>query len=528
MGDYLNPGNEGFREILNSKYVDKSGMIGLVNEVINSKQKLICVSRPRRFGKSYAAQMLSAYYDRKCDSSMLFDSLEISRQKSYSEHLNNYNVIYLDITGFISSLKHQRKSLKEVTSEIIKALRNELTQDDAEIRGDEDITKCLAKYSESTGKKIIFIIDEWDAVIREAKDDNVAQEMYLNLLREWFKNGNFTPKVVAAAYMTGILPIKKDGTESAISDFEEYTVISPGRFAKYLGFTDDEVKTLCLNAGVDYDSIRDWYDGYSMGKGISIYNPYSVMSAIDRKVFGSYWKKTSAAETLNTYVGMNYDGLQDDIIRLIAGEPLDVKVDNFNNDVKNFRSKDDILTLLIHLGYLAYDENEKTASIPNKEVQMEFESLIETPADSRLYELINVSEKLLTDTLAGDEQSVLEAIEKIRLSEYAPTFYNNEQALRYVIKFAYIASLNQYFKVEELPSGKGVADVVYIPKKKSTYPALVIELKWNRTDNAAVDQIKDKKYPAVLKDYTGEIVLVGINYDEKKKVHSCKIERAEK
>ena len=222
------------------------------------------------------------------------------------------------------------------------------------------------------------------------------------------------------------------GTESAISDFEEYTVISPGRFAKYLGFTDDEVKTLCLNAGVDYGNIRDWYDGYSLGKGVSIYNPYSVMSAIDRRAFGSYWKKTSAAETLNTYVGMNYDGLQDDIIRLIAGEPLDVKVDNFNNDVKNFRNKDDILTLLIHLGYLAYDENEKTASIPNKEVQLEFESLIETPADSRLYELINVSEKLLTDTLA------------------------------------------------------------------------------------------------VLKDYTGEIGLVGINYDEKKKVHSCKIERAEK
>ena len=381
------------------------------------------------------------------------------------------------------------------------------------------------RVKDITGRKFVFIIDEWDAVVREASDRPDIQDAYFNLLRELFKNGNFTPYVIAAAYMTGILPIKKDGTESAISDFNEYTILNPGVFALYSGFTEKEVESLCENSNVDYSTMKAWYDGYVFDDEISIYNPYSVMKAIRMRRFESYWQKTSAVEGLATYINMNYDGLQDDILRLIAGEHLEVDVDGFGNDVKNFKNKDDVITLLIHLGYLAYDADDQTVRIPNKEVRSEFNMLIKNSNMNKLKELVDNSNKLLEATIAGDETAVADRIEAIRESDYAPNFYNDEQALRYVIKFAYIVCVDKYKDIQELPSGKGIADVVFMPKKTTMDPAIIVELKWNKSSEAALKQIKDKDYPEVLRDFVGEAVLVGINYDEKTKLHSCKIER---
>ena len=379
---------------------------------------------------------------------------------------------------------------------------------------------------EKTGRQFVFIIDEWDAPIREAKEDTEAQTAYLNLLREWFKNNNFTPQVVAAAYMTGILPIKKDGSQSAISDFIEYSILDPGGFAEFTGFTGGEVKRLCENYGMSFEDAREWYDGYDFPEVGAIYNPYSVMLAMRKKKFGSYWQKTSAAESLMTYINMDFEGLQEIIARLMAGEEVEVKTDRFENDFETFRSKDDVLTLLIHLGYLTWHEEDGTTHIPNEEVRIEFEKILEgTGVSPKWIELIGRSRKLLEDTIAGNGAAVVRAIEEIRDTQYAPTFYNDEQALRYVIKFAYIAAADQYLKIEELPSGKGIADVVYLPKRKAMLPALIVELKWNKSSEGAIRQIKKNNYPAVLQDYGGEIVAVGINYDEKTKGHSCVIER---
>lgn len=530
MGKYLNPGNIGFTEITNGKYVDKTGLIGLINDSINTPQKLTCISRPRRFGKSFAAQMLCAYYDCTCDSKPLFNNYEIAKVDSFERYLNKFNVIYIDITGFISNIKRKERDMREIISDITEAIRRELIQDYPELEGVLELTDCLIDYSKLSGRQFIFIIDEWDSVIREVKNDDKIQVLYLNLLREWFKNGNFTPGVVAAAYMTGILPIKKDGTESASSDFMEYTVLNPGSFAKYTGFTEDEVKRLCEKTDQDYCKMKEWYDGYSFITGNkrecpeSIYNPYSVMSAIRMQSYESFWQKTSAAESLPTYINLNFNGLQDDIIRLISGEELEINVNGFANDVESFKTKDDVLTLMVHLGYLAYNSTDRTVKIPNKEVGIEFEDLIRNADNTKLYELVQRSDKLLCDTLNGDESEVCKGIEAIRESSYAPTFYNNEQALRYVIKFAYVVCVDQYMRIEELPSGNGIADVVFIPKKNSNLPAMVVELKWNKTEDAAIKQIKEKKYPNVLKGYTERIVLVGINYDEKNKKHTCKIE----
>ena len=528
MGKYLNPGNAGFTMIRNGNYVDKTGLIALINKTIDTPSKLTCISRPRRFGKSFAAQMLSAYYDCTCDCMSLFSDLEISREDGFYEHMNSYNVIYLDITGFISSIKSRQRRMGEIVDDITGALSKEILECLPEGEECTDLSDCMRKYAELSGKRFIFIIDEWDSVIREAKNDGNTQEAYLNLLREWFKNGNFTPQVVAAAYMTGILPIKKDGSESAISDFTEYSILNPGEFTKYTGFTEEEVKVLCERYDVDFSLMKEWYDGYSFVLEESVYNPYSVMTAIRMGDFGSYWQKSAAAESLSVYIDMDFEGLQDDVLRLIAGECLEVNVEGFENDVESFKDKDDVITLLIHLGYLAYDNREKTVRIPNKEVQSEFKNLLKSRDKTRLYSLVQTSDKLLADTLAGNEEAVCKGIEAVRESSYAPVFYNDEQALRYVIKFAYIVCVDQYLRVEELPSGIGIADVVFIPKKRSTLPAMLIELKWNKTEEAAIHQIKDRNYPAVFEDYGGEIVLVGINYDVKTKKHDCIIERVRK
>ena len=525
MGIYLNPGSQGFERIIRSEYVDKTGMIALLNERIDTTDGLVCVSRPRRFGKSFAAQMLSAYYDHTCDSHALFDGLEISRNKDYEKHLNRYNVINLDMAGIISMTIEDGKTISDVPRLLTDALRKELIKYRPDITETDKLANCFIECVELTGRKFIFIIDEWDAIIREAKNDPDTQMAYLTMLRGWFKNSGFTPKVVAAAYMTGILPIKKDGSESAISDFREFTILDPGPFTAYTGFDEKEVKSLCSKHKRDFAEMKQWYDGYAFEGYGEIYNPYSVMEALKSGECSSHWKKTSAAENLITYINMDEDGLQADILKLLSGENLRVNTRMFKNDFEHFSSKDDVLTLLIHLGYLSYNKKSGRVKIPNEEVRLEFIDILEQPRHTKLISLIKLSEKLLSDTLAGNEKEVAEAIEKVRETNYAPQFYNNEQALRYAIKFAYIVCVDRFMKIEELPSGHGLADVVFVPKKDTAYPAIIIELKWDKDEKEALDQINDKKYDAVLEGYTGGIVKVGISYDTDSKVHSCKIER---
>ncbi|MCR5609057.1 MAG: ATP-binding protein [Lachnospiraceae bacterium] len=541
MGKFLNPGNRGFEKIINGYYVDKSGMIALINNRIDTEDSLICVSRPRRFGKSYAAKMLCAYYDHTCDSHKLFDEYEISSDCTYEDNINKYNVIYIDVASFMSEIKRQKNNLTDIANDIAFAVRKELVEDKPELAYIESVSDCLLEYVKLSECRFIFIIDEWDVVIREVKGDRDAQSGYLDLLREWFKNGNLTHEVVAAAYMTGILPIKKDGSQSAISDFKEFSVLEPGEFAKYTGFLEEDVKKICDKYQANFNKMKKWYDGYTVGEVESVYNPYSVLCASKSGKYKSYWRQTSAADNLLSYIEMDEDGLQGDIAQLIAGETIEIDSSSFNNDVTGFKLKDDVLTLLVHLGYLAYeqkvevfgegeDEDEiirEFVYIPNDEVRLEFSNILKITKHEVLTELLSASKKLLQDTINGNEEAVAKAIDEIRQMNYAPTYYNNEQALRYVIKFAYIVCVDNYMKIEELPSGKGIADVVFIPRR-AVDPVLVIELKWNKTETAAIKQIKDKQYPKILKNQKGNIVLVGINYDEDNKLHSCKIEIVKK
>ena len=528
MGNYLNPGNSGFARIRNSIYVDKSSLIGLINETINTIRQLTCVSRPRRFGKSFAAQMLCAYYDRSCDSSELFADLAIARDPvytdSYQKHRNQYDVIYLDMTAVIGET-----SLGELVSYMKRNLVSELTKAYPDSNVAEGFVPTLANVVEATGRKFVMIIDEWDAPIREAWDEPEVQREYLEFLRSLFKNSGATAKIFAAAYMTGILPIKKDGSQSAISDFMEFSIVHPMEFAEYVGFTEEEVRKLCTEYAGDYSMMKQWYDGYTLGKAGSIYNPSSVMKALRSKEFCSYWTETSASKSLMEYISLDFDGMSRTVAELLGGIAVPVDTNGFANDLVTFRDRDDVLTLLIHLGYLSYDRESATVRIPNEEIRLAFARAVRRVKRNETIQRVQESDQLIRDTVQGNEAAVAAQIEKIHREETTPLFYHNEQSLRSVIKLAYFSYKDQYLKFEELPSGDGYADIVYLPKKLSPLPALVIELKWNQDAEGAIAQIQKKKYPEGLKGYGGEILLVGISYDRNEKGegrrHTCVIER---
>ena len=253
MGIYLNPGNERFARVLRSKiYVDKTGMLEYLNSALDTEQSCICVSRPRRFGKSITADMLAAYYGVGCDSREMFAKYKAAELSDFSEHLNKYQVIQIDVNTF----RHRRDSVTGETitamqtvglfhTEVIRELRQQFPQSVGE--NDNDLPSVLAKINEDTGEKFVIIIDEWDTIFREDKYDEKAQEAYINLLRGLFKDST-SKNFLKLAYITGILPIKKYGTQSALNNFREYTMIMPGRLAEYIGFTED---VYCLDSQIE-------------------------------------------------------------------------------------------------------------------------------------------------------------------------------------------------------------------------------------------------------------------------------------
>lgn len=520
MGMYLNLGNDGFQSIRKTCYVDKSGLIAFINSTLGTKDKLTCVSRPRRFGKSFAAQMLCAYYDRSCQSKELFLDLEIAKDTSFETYINKYDVIYLDITWFISNCQEIKKVVSFIQEQVVQELRTFYP----DVKTEETLPMTLSRINEANGEKFIIIIDEWDALFREAKDDTELQKEYIQLLRGLFKSSQ-TDKMIEAAYITGILPIKKYGTQSALTDFREYTMIQPKKLARYVGFTEKEVKDLCQEYHMDFEDMKMWYDGYAFSREKSVYSPNSVIEAIKNEEYGTYWTETETYESLKSYINMNFDGLQDAIIRMLGGQRCKIITRKFQNDMTSISSKDDVMTLLVHLGYLAYDSLNQEVFIPNQEVADEFKNVIEDDVGWGIVaRAIRESEQLLKDTLAGKAELVAEQIDKIHAANTSVLAYHDENSLSCVITIAYFSAQKDYKFVREMPAGKGFADLVFLPRKHTKQEALVVELKWNQSAEGAICQIKEKRYPDALESYQGPIVMVGINYDKKTKKHDCVIE----
>ena len=521
MGLYINKGNEGFRQIRNSEYVDKSGLIAVVNRTLFTCQKVSCVTRSRRFGKSMAAKMLAAYYDHSCDSRSLFTDLEIARHPTFEQHLNKYPVIYVDMTAFTSG-----GDGSNVVNDIQKALIADIKEAYPQVpytEGDH-LMIYLQRIVAATGDKFFMIIDEWDAVIRIYGDKQEVKDEFVNLLRRMFKDVAAVD-VFAGVYMTGILPIKKYKTESALNNFIEYSMVEPRRMSSYFGFTKDEVRVLAEKYDMDFDELVKWYDGYQIGDQQSMFNPNSVMQAIDADFCRSYWASTGSFEAVTGYINQNFDGLKDGIVAMLAGAREKVDPTRFQNDMTVVLSRDDVYTVLIHLGYLSYDRRRDECYIPNREAGGEMVNAVKENRWDEIVKALEQSEKLLEATLRGDADYVANRLEEMHEENTSIFKYNDENALSCVISLAYYYARNDFQMVREMPTGKGYADIVFLPRKNVNKPALVIELKKDRSARAAIAQIKDRNYPQQIEKYTGDILLVGINYDADTKRHDCQIEQ---
>ena len=517
MGIYLNPDNQDFKRAFNSKiYVDKSELITYTNQIMNTNDQYLCVSRPRRFGKSTDANMLVAYYSKGCDSHELFDCLKISKTENYEKHLNQHNVIYLNMQKFLSLTT----SIKEMIDLMTNLVTQELNETFRTVSTIQKLPLVLENIYKKENHKFIFIIDEWDCIFREYKENKDDQKCYLDSLRILLKD----QKYVELVYMTGILSIKKFGTHSSLNMFDEMSMVNPRLLKKFMGFTEEEVEELCKKYQMSFEEMKAWYGGYHLNEEISVLSPCSVVSSLLNRKFKIYWTPTEVYESLKVYINMDLEGLKEDIIKLLAGKRVIINASKFQNDMTTFQSKDDVFTLLVHLGYLGYDEITSEVYIPNNEVVESFVNSIEDFNWGAVSESLKNSMYLIQATYACDHEQVAEYIEKAHL-ETSILQYNDENALAYTIYLAYIMARNDYTMIREFPSGKGFADVVFIPRYDK--PAMIIELKYDQDVDSAIKQIKEKKYFFGLEKYLDNLLLVGINYDKETKKHTCKIEKYE-
>ena len=525
MGRFVNSGNSAFQVALNSEiYVDKTGLLAYTNKVMDTTAKFICNSRPRRFGKSITADMLTAYYCKGCSSEGMFSSLEIGQAPGFTKYLNQYDVIHLDIQWCMEPAGGPENVVSYITEKTILELRNyypEILPDSI-----SSLPEALSCINTATGQKFVVIIDEWDVLIRDASTDLVVQEEYINFLRGMFK-GSEPTKYIQLAYLTGILPIKKIKTQSALNNFAEFTMTDARIFSRYIGFTEEEVRMLCEKYHRDFSKTKHWYDGYLLEQ-YQVYNPKAVVELMIWNKFQSYWSDTGTYEAIVPLINMDFDGLKTAILEMLSGAAVPVMVTSFKNDMVSFVNKDDVLTLLIHLGYLAYNQQTQMAYIPNEEIRREFLTAVTSNHWNELFAFQQESADLLDATLDMDENAVAAGIEKVHEEYTSVIQYHNENSLSCVLTIAYLSTMQYYFKpIRELPTGRGFSDFVFLPKPEYRYdfPALVVELKWNKNAKTALDQIKRQHYPASIASYTGDILLVGVNYDKKTKVHECRIEK---
>ena len=518
MGIYLNPDNTDFQEALNSEiYVDKTELIKHTNSKIRTTNKYICVSRPRRFGKSMAGDMLVAYYSRGCDSKEMFSQYKISSDPNFEKYLNKYNVIHINMLDFVGEKRHISESLDYLSKRLIHEIKKE--NGDVDCFDWNDLMSVLAEVFNEKRVPFIFIIDEWDCVFREYKNDTEGQIQYLDFLRRILKDQSY----VALAYMTGILPIKKYGKHSALNMFTEIAMTNAAPIQEFTGFTENEVRRLCDEYKKDFNEVKRWYDGYTVD-GESIYNPKSVVEALTRGAFRNYWTATENYEALEEFIFRNEDGLRDTVIKLLAGAQKKIDPSTFNNDMVTFNSQDDVLTLLVHLGYLTFDSETYEVAIPNYEVSEQFASTIRNKDWAEVSKSLKVSDELLQATLNCDAEKVAQLVSDSHSENTSILQYNDENSLACVLSIAYYSARKDYILHRELATGKGFADLVFIPRIGRTLPALIIELKKGHSAEEAVQQIKDNNYLHKVSEHSSDVIFVGINYDEKKG-HTCIIEK---
>ncbi len=528
MGRYLNRGNKSFAGCLDDFiYVDKSPLIAFTNNVLGKpSSKFMCVTRPRRFGKTMTLSMLNAYYSKGCDSKELFKDLKISKNLSYERHLNKHNVMRIDMGELYTMTDDKSLFVKRLR----RFIYDDLVESFSDVKFDFDpndaasLNSAFDKIHSQLGESFIFLIDEWDVIFREEESNKKLCDDYLNFYRNLFKS-NIGEDCIDLVYMTGILPIRRYNSQSALNNFAEYNMIRPGGLEEFFGFTESEVKGLCDKHGMDFSEIKSWYDGYRLD-GLEIYNPKSVVEAIWRKKCGDYWTPTASIEPVVEY--MNYDGgaLKDRILEMVAGGEVEVDASSFDNDLMKVESSDAALTVLIHLGYLAYDDASKRCRVPNKEIAEELVRAIKKLDWKEMSNPISDSKKLLEKTLAGDTDYIDASFDRNHAELTTIMNKNREDVLSVITNISYYHARDSYTILWEPSCSTGRADAVFAPKKPGYIP-IVIELKADKNPDEAIEQIKSRNYASMLNGYHGKVLLLGIAYDPKSLKHHSKIECVE-
>lgn len=523
MANYLNKNNIRFKSDLKEKiFVDKSLLIKETNSVVGYGQsKFLCVTRPRRFGKTMALSMLNAYYSKGCDSKELFSNLKISTDPSFEEHLNKHNVIWIDMNKLYNISKDQHflsKLRKNIISDLDEKFPNILSCNETYI------SEALDKVYDATSETFVFLIDEWDVVFRQSADENLKNN-YIELLESLFKASD-TSSCIDLVYMTGILPIKRyKNRESSLNNFDEYTMLESKPLSQFMGFTKNEIKVLCEQYNMDFDEMKRWYDGYNLN-GIDIYNPKSVVNAIKKGEYSNYWVSTNAVEAVNDYLKFEEGNLYEQLLNLIDGKEEYVTISSFNNDIRQIHSKDAALTVLIHLGYLTYD-GYGMCRIPNYEIKNELLKNLTNFDDSPYKEIIQLSQDGVNNIFNKDTMPLDKALSsnhKFLASNFNKT---KEDVLSCVVLFTFIPLLKFYIQTKEVNTITGRADIIYIPKANYNKPPIIVELKVDKEPLSALNQIDDNGYTNALKGYHGKVIKIGINYDNKTLEHNTLIDEIE-
>ena len=517
MGLYLNSNRslKNYEELYRSDYfVDKSLIIECLNKLIGKRSKYLCITRPRRFGKTSVADMIGAYYSKAVDSKDIFDNLKISTVNGYDENLNKYNVISISFNKMPDSGKTYDDYIKMIKQSLI----SDIVKYYPNINPNEFFT--VGDMLESTGDQFIFVLDEWDYIFsKELFQEN--QDDFLEFLTFLLKDKPY----VLLCYMTGVLPIKRYSSGSALNMFDEFTFLKDRRFGEFFGFTTDEVSTLCdENQYMDFEKLEVWYNGYTTANGVKIYNPRSVVKALENNYCESYWTNTGAMDEVSQYLKYNILEIRDDVIRMVAGEEIDIIInEEFRAGQGTPKTKEEIYSAMIVLGFLSY--NDGYLKIPNKELMIEFEKALKDKSFGYVSEIIENSRTMLKATVNKDTKTVEKILHDIHNSEIPILQYNDENSLSCVITLAYLSARDTYRVEREEKTGKGYADFTFHPRRKND-TAFIVELKKDEVPEVAINQIRETDYIQKFKaeNEGKEVLAVAICYDSKKKEYYCKIE----
>ena len=515
---YLNTNAQSllFEKVIHGRvFVDKSLLIEKISDVIGTGDSFICITRPRRFGKTINANMLGAYYTKGYDSHPIFDNLAVSGTERYENHINQYNVIHIDF----SQLPDFCDGYDNYICNITDTLKDDLQEAYPHLRGRE--YRSLSHMFQDTQDSFIFILDEWDSVFYESFMTVSHKNRFMKFLRGLLKDEPY----VELAYMTGVLPIAKYSSGSELNMFHEFDFVNDNVYDAYFGFDEKEVRDLCLKINtVSYQEMKHWYDGYYTSTGDRLFNPRSVSNALTRGVCLNYWTETGPMNEIADCIEHNVDEVREDIVKLVSGIPIETELTGYSAAEQQLKTRGDILSAMVVYGFLSYYNG--YLKIPNHELMEKYQKVLSRDSMGEIKEIVDSSKMMLEATLAMDERKVAELLETVHDREIPFLDYNDENSLSCIITLCYLYARKDYHIVREEKSGKGYCDYLFYPRKnKGT--AIILELKVNNTAEYAIRQIKQKNYIQKAAEFDS-VLLVGIAYDKVQKVHRCLIEKIER